>query len=367
MQLTILQENLKSSLNHLQKAIPSKPQLPILSSIFLEASNDKIVLAATDLYFGIRSTIKASIKEEGKIVIPGDIFKSLILSLSPGEVKFTTKEKSLLIKSNKSKTSLPFQSSEEFPLFPEVSGDEIFFSIELLEKINKLVSFSASTDQTRPILTTLLFDFKPKTLTIVGTDGFRLAVLDVPGDYQEKKLLVPVKAISEVYRIAKQTKIDQVSVKISQELKQLLFLVGDTEIFVRLIEGEFPPYEKIIPTSFSLEINVDGGELLSQVKRAYIFSKESSNIIKFKIDQDKMILESSSPSSGDYQGEINIDNPSNSQNEIAFNVQYVMDYLNTTKPERVWFGMNESLKPAVFKLSEELNYKYIVMPFRVNT
>ncbi len=313
MKLKVLQENLKNSLNYLQKVIPSKPQITILSSILLKAKDNELTLSATDLYLGIKTKLIVEIEEEGELIINGELFKSLINSLDSGKVSIELKENSLVITQNKTVSKLSCQKSDEFPSFPIVEGDSFVLNLNDLEKIQNLVTFCAGIDQSRPILTALLLKFKQHGLEVVATDGFRLSnlVLRDINSEQERTILIPAKALNELYRIAKQINVENIEILVSDELKQLLFKINGVEMYVRLIEGDYPPYEKIIPPSFSLKVEFDGEEFLTQLKRAAIFSRDVSNIVKIKIEKDKMIITSQSPSLGDYSGEILISNLSN--------------------------------------------------------
>ncbi len=366
--IKVLQENLSASLNNLTKAIPHKPQLPILSSILLEAKNNECTISATDLYFGVRSGVQADIHEEGTIVVPGKQFKEIISSLPKGVLTLEFKDKEFNILSEKTKTSLSCQVSDEYPPFPVIEGDEFDLSFTQLEKIEKLVSFSASLDQARPVLTAVLFKFSNEGLEVVTTDGFRLAILSLDNqDYQEEKVfLIPAKALSEVYRIVARLKVENVVFRISKELKQVFFSIEKVLVFIRLIDGKFPPYEKIIPSIFTTEVIFDTEELLENLKRATIFAKEASNIVRFEIKKNEVLIKSSSPSFGNYKGILKNVKVTGEEKVIAFNIKYLIDYLSAIKQESQWFGMNESLKPAMFKPEVESSYKYVVMPFKVN-
>lgn len=377
MKITVLQENLKQELGYLQKVIPNKPQLPILSSILLKTENGKLILAATDLYLGIRSSLVAEIKEEGSFVVSGDIFRNLIFSLSPGKIDLELKEGTLYVVQGKTRSKLAAQSPEEYPSFPVVEGDEFDFQVQDLEKIQELVAFAASNDQTRPVLTSLLMKFNNDGLEVVGTDGFRLAKIKLSQlkFAFERDLLVPVKALGELSRIAKQAQSETVKIAISEELKQLLFKIDGVELFVRLIEGDYPPYEKIIPPEFKLSVAFESEELLSQLKRAQIFAREASNIVRFVFSQengDHLQIKAISPTYGEYVGEMVVEKKSGedlSKDEniqIAFNVLYLIDFINAVKSERLIFNFNENLKPALFSTPNEKDYIYIAMPFRVN-
>jgi len=368
MKLNVLQENLKNSLNHLQKVIPSKPQITILSSILLQVKNQKLVLSATDLYLGIKSELLVEVEEEGELIVNGELFKNIINSLENGKIALELKENLLIISQGKTISKLTCQKSEEFPSFPIVEGDSFVLNVTDLEKIQSLVTFCASLDQSRPVLTALLLKFSDKGLEVIATDGFRLSSLFLRtiSSKQEKTILIPAKALNELYRIAKQIETDEIQILVSDELKQLLFKINSIEMYVRLIEGEYPPYEKIIPPNFKLTIEFDGEEFLTQLKRAAIFSRDASNIVKLAIEKERMVVSSQSPTFGEYTGEIIIENSSGESGEIAFNVNYLIDFINAVKPEALAFGMNESLKPAMFKDKKIEDYFYIAMPFRVN-
>jgi DNA polymerase-3 subunit beta len=366
MKIKVLQENLKVALTNLQKAIPSKPQLPILSSIYIKAENGQLTLAATDLFLGIKNVIPATVEEEGSCVIPGDIFKNLVFSFSAGDIELEIKDKSLIIKYEKSKSSLPYQSAEEYPQFPEVKGSEFSLSKDLLEKLDKYVTFSAAQDQTRPVLTSLLFSFKEDKLEVAATDGYRLVTLvDNQTIGIEKDLLIPVKALNEVFRMMSQSDSETVVFKVSEELKQVLFIVDGIEIYVRLIEGDYPPYKKIIPAEFNYSIRLELGDLATQVKRAFLFSKQSSNIVRISLTKNKLIVKATSPATGEYTGEIDVKFDDEDQ-EVAFNALYLLDFLNTQKDGEIIFEMNESLKPIGLRLANKKDLLYIVMPFRTN-
>jgi DNA polymerase-3 subunit beta len=368
MKIKALQENLHQSLNYIQKAIPSKPPLPILSSVIFTAKDGVCSIAATDLYFGVKAGLQAEVVENGDVVIPGRQFREIIASLPPGPLELAYQDGTLTIKSENTKASLQCQNSEDFPPFPEVSGSEYSLSKEHLEKIERYISFSASADQARPVLTSVLFSFAKDGLKVVSTDGFRLALMQLPDSQvqEAEQMLVPAKALSEVYRILTQSEVADARFTVSEELKQVFFAIDGVEIYVRLIEGSFPPYEKIIPTGFVTEVIFDTEELISNIKRASIFSRDASNIVKFGFQGGKTTLTAASPSLGQFVGELSQAVVTGSDAEIAFNSKYLLDFLQSVTSPTMSFGMSDSLKPAAFKTEELENYQYIVMPFKVN-
>jgi len=349
-----------------------------LSSILLKTQNNKLLLAATDLYLGIRSSLVVEIKEKGSLVVDGDTFRSLISSLSPGKIDLELSQSVLKISQGKTKIRLSCQSAEEYPKFPKVIGNSFNLKVADLENIQSLVVFASSNDQTRPVLTSLLMKFSNQGLKVVGTDGFRLASAvfnDLKFSF-DQELLIPAKAITELLRIAKQSQAEEVEVVVADELKQLLFKVDSVDFFVRLIEGDYPPYQKIVPPSFKLTVEIESDEFLNQLKRAQIFARETSNIVRLSFkNQDKsnfLVIKAISPSYGEYLSEILVEVKTELSKEeiaeiqIAFNALYLIEFINAVNSEKIFMSINESLKPAQFTSTKNKNYFYISMPFRVN-
>ncbi len=390
MQFSVLQQNLQQSLKTVQKAVPIKAQLPILSSILITAKDSTITLSATDLYMGLQAQLAATIQEEGSIAVPGKIFAEAIATMNSGSITIEVKESTMYISSDSgTKFTVPVQSGEEYPEFPEVTGKTHQLDSATLKKIDSFVGFSAATDQARLILTTILLQPSDKTASddadmqeqidlskateAVATDGFRLAVLKVPELQDlEKPILFPAKAIQEVARLAEQLNENTVALSISDTLKQVFFSIGNINMYARLVEGDFPPYERIMPSLFLAEGTVDGVQLLQQLKQASIFARDISNIVQVTLNplDGEMLLEAKG-AMGSFSSKLPMTFAKQELAEptvtIAFNIKYVLDFLTAQKPEQVWFGMSESLKPALFKIVGNEAYKYVVMPFRVNS
>jgi DNA polymerase III subunit beta len=368
MKLQLLQENLDQALKTIAKAVPGKPQLPILSTVLLSVVNGEVLLSATDLYLGIRARVPASIEAEGSVAVPAKVFIDTIRSLSPGKISLELAGSSLKISSAKTKSSLQVQAADDFPDFPDPSGNKTQVLLDQLEQIDALLSFCVSADQARLILTTLLFRPNETSLEIVATDGFRLGVLKLDqASPVAEEVLIPAKALSEVVKIARQQKVEKIEFSVSQELKQLFFSMNDNEVFVRLVEGQFPPYQKIMPSEFATELTVDGAELQKHLKQAQVFARESSNIVKLELAAAELTITAASTAHGSFQAQLSASNVTGvPEASIAFNARYLMEFLTKVKPQLVWIGLSDPLKPAMFRPAEQKNYSYVVMPFRVN-
>lgn len=363
-------KSLKDSLKSISKAIPGNPQLPILSSILFEFKKNKLILSTTDLYLGIRTTTEIENDEEKSIAVPGQVFKDVINSLSSKEITLDIKEKEIVVIAGSSRVKLPINDPTDYPDFPIIDGEELNLSSEIIREINTLVSFAASRDQVRPILTTILFDFSKKGLEVVATDGFRLSVNKYPDlkiDFKEKFLL-PIKAFEEICRIIDQVEAEEINIQVSQELKQIKIDIGENEVYIRLVEGDYPPYEKIIPESFKMELEVSGEDIEEEFRKASIIAKEASNIVKIKPEDENLSIKSVTTSYGEYLGTTPLLKSSsiNEEIEVAFDIRYLMDFFSSVKPSSIKICINESLKPVAFCLPELNNFIYVVMPFRVN-
>lgn len=369
MKITISKQNLESALNSLVRIISAKPQLPILNCVLFKASAGKISLFATDLNLGIRSLVFGEVIEEGSVSVPAKLFLEVIKSLSPGDVNLELKELTLVIKATRSKTTLQCQAGSEFPDFPTLPILTSEIDTPKLQIIEKYVSFSTSLDPTRVVLTTLLFRRNDQGIQVVGTDGFRLSLLSFKEEIIKgfEDFLITNKAFSEVVKLTDTQHTEKVFFEVSSELKQVFFKVGESEMFVRLIESSYPPFEKIIPPSFETILNFDGEEFESVLRQATIFARETSNIITLELAKKTLQVTAFAASRGNFEGEVQVNVLEGTAGKVSFNVKYLQDLLKNIRPKKIWLGLNDSLKPVMFKEEGNEHYQYVVMPFRLNS
>lgn len=370
MKTTFLQENARQALSFVQKAVPSRPSLPILSSILIETTENSITLSATDLYFGIKTSFPAKTDEATQFVVPGKQLRDAIFSLPAGNLELTHEDQGIRIKSSAGSTTLQAQESTEYPPFPQMEEKSVEISGKLLQSVVQRTAPSASSDQTRPILTSVLLRVEKDTISAVATDGFRLAMESFPlktaGGLQQDNILIPAKVLMEVGGIIDQQEVEVAHLTISQELKQVLFTAGNVQVFGRLIEGDFPPFQQIIPSSVETTIKVESDALLEQVRRAMIFSRDGSNIIQMTYSPEELKISAHSPTIGSFEGAVASAQVTTGEGAIAFNAKYVIDFLQHFKQQEVSIGINSATKPALFSASSEPTYTYVVMPFRLN-
>ena len=374
--VTVQKEDLIKALKLVYKSVPNNPQLPVLSSILLSIKEGRLSLSSTDLYFGTQSKITISSAAQHTIAVPGILFKEVISSLDDELIKLEIKNQGLVIRSNGGVIKIPTQNPADFPEFPKIKSKKLTLTQSIIEEINKFVCIAAGVDQARPILTTLLLKIVGGKLIAVSTDGFRLSVLEVEGTLEngvlDQEILIPAKYFSEICQIATTYQAREIEFYIEESLKQLMVKIGENKVYIRQIEGEYPPYEKIIPDEggFTYTISIDREQLRKEVLRASIFSKHESGVVGFELGgelkENEMVIQSISSLKGSYRGVVAIKKEGAGEMKTAFNSDYIKDFLNISEVDTIEIQVTEELKPAVFRVVGKKNFKYVVMPFRVN-
>ena len=367
MKVNILTINLQNKLSFINRAVSSKSQLPILLNILLETQVGKLKISSTDLEIGIEVNIPVEIEEEGSVTIPAKTFIELIGTLNEESITIKTEQEKLLVSSKKTKTVFQTIKSEEFPKLYKEKGEKITsLNEEEMKKDFSLIIFSSSLDTTRPALSGVLVTQEREGLLLVATDGYRLSLKHHKTSDKNKEkfnnLIIPARVFRELMSIKEET--PSIDIYTSNENSQVIFHQGDTLLIGRLIEGNFPNYEKIIPTDFSSQVFFDREEMQKAVKICSIFARDSANIIKFSLKKNQIIISSQSPQVG--ENTVTIDALlKGEENEIAFNARYLQDVLSNIEEKEMVFEMTGPLNPGVFKIKDDTSFLHLIMPVRV--
>jgi DNA polymerase-3 subunit beta len=366
MNVTFLSDKLQEKISFLNHAVSVRGQLPILSCFLIEAKAGKLTISATDLEIGISSSIVAKVEKEGAVAIPAKNFTDLLSNLGSQKITLSLEGDTLSLAGEKVKATFQTMQPEEFPKLYEEKGQEfIVLKREDTEKYFLRVVFAASTtESSRPALSGVLIDEEKKEALLVATDSYRLSLqknVFKTTQELEKPLVVPSRVIRELFLIKDG---DSIRLNISKKNNQVLFFQGDTVLVGRLIEAEYPEYQKIIPSEFNTKTEVSREELLKAIKIASVFARETANIIKFSIEKTKIIVSANSPSVGQDSADVEA-KTTGENNEIAFNAKYLLDILSTLDEEEVVFEMNGPLNPGIFKLKENNTFLHLIMPIRV--
>jgi len=363
MKIEVAKDILLSGIQKVQNIISTRSTLPILSNILIEAQQGKLKLTATDLNIGIVCVIPVDTQEPGAITIPAKRFGDIIKELSDDSVNINTKKNNLITIETKSCQfkimGLPY---EDFPKLPEFKeGGVIKLEQSTLKEMLCLTSFAVSLDETRYILNGILFKINQNNLTFVATDGKRLAAIERKLKHNTEKdiqIIVPLKTIQELNRNLQEE--GELSMLLSNN--QVLFDLGSAVIISRLIEGEFPDYQQVIPPASENKINIHREQFLLAIRRAALLSTPDYQAVKLEVFKNKLVVSKSTPDIGESREEVTIEYQGK-ELAIGFNPNYLIDVLKNLKEEKIEFELTDTEKPGVVRLG---GYVYIVLPMRLS-
>jgi len=355
---------LQEAISTVQKAVTGKSTMAILEGILIIAKNNELTLIGSDIDLSIETKVNAEIIEEGSMVVDGKLFGDLIKKLPNDDVEITTQENSSIeIVCQKSRATLIHMNAEDFPSLPKINENMILsVSQKILKNMIRGTIFAAAQDETRPILTGVLFEIKNRNLNLVALDGLRVALRSENVDNDNTiSAVIPAKTLSEVAKILEE---GEDTVNITFTSNHILFNLGETKIISRLLEGEFIKYESIIPDEYNLRIVVKRDEMLDCIERASLMAKEgNTNLVKLDIQEDTMVITSNSQL-GKSREELNVIMQGQGL-QIAFNSKYLIDVLKIMEEDEVVMEFSSSVSPCVVKNKEVNNCTYLVLPVRI--
>ena len=362
MKISVEKETLLNGIQIVQNIITPKAVLPILSNILIETQSESIKLTATDLDIGISCVIPVDISEAGAITIPAKRFNDIIRELPANKVSINTKKNNLvIIETETCQFKILGLPREEFPKLPEFQNKEaVKLEQAVLREMLNLTSFAVSFDETRYILNGILFRIEKDSLSMVATDGKRLAVVEktLKQDIgRDMRIIVPIKTIQELNRNLK----DEGELSLILGDNQLLFDLDKVVIISRLIEGEFPDYRQVIPPVSENKMGVSREQFLLGLRRAALLSTPDYQAVKIELFKNKMVVSKSTPDIGESREEINVDY-NGKEMAIGFNPNYLIDVLKNLSNEKIEFELTDSEKPGVIRID---GYIYIVLPMRL--
>jgi DNA polymerase-3 subunit beta len=364
MKVQILVENISPFLSSLAKALPNHSPVPILMNILIEATPNGVYFSATDLEMGIKVKVSGKIDQEGAVTVPGKQLIEVLNSLPKGKVTFTYEREAVTIDSAGGTITLQTIQKEEFPRLFEEKGEMVhtFTKSELKDIFSKIL-FSASLDDSRAELTGVYIVQKEDEVDFVATDGYRLSLKKIPG----KKLLeigtgmiVSAKVIQEALSLSS----DSLKMYIYTEGNQILFETEDLVLIGRLIQGNFPNYEKVIPENGTTTAEIDVEDFGKAIKLATVFARESANIVRVKVADKQLRLYSRSSGVGEGDIQVPVDQTGD-ESEIAFNIKYLSDLLRVVDEKTITLAMSGPLAAALFTLEKDPNFLHVIMPVRV--
>jgi DNA polymerase-3 subunit beta len=374
MKFKINRDHFSNGLAQVLNVVGSKAAMPILSNVLIEAEKDYISLTTTNLDLGIRCKIKAEVKEGGSVTLPVKRLATIVRELPNVDVSFdSSATHQVKIASGGSNFRIMGIGAEEFPKLPD-SADDKTFTLEQGELATMLsnVSYAQSTDETRYILNGVYFNFKEGKLALVATDGRRLALVSkdvsVPAG-SAGAIILPAKTVAELLRLL--GKGDKLKIAFNERRaafqidtgKDTSGLTDSIYLFSKVVEGNYPNYQQVIPKETHQRIKLERELFLQCVHRAALVTSEKSNSVKIKLSANLLEISASSPDFGESHESMAI-SYSGPELQVAFNPQFVMDPLRALTKDEVFFELKDEVSPGVFKTLE--SFVCVIMPVRLS-
>src|SRR5579863_2394672 len=372
MEFTVSKSDLVRELSLSQGVVEKKTTIPILSNVLLEAVGDRVHLTATDLELGIRCSCPARIKKEGAGTVPARKLLDFVRLLPDGDVTMKFLENHWAsITCGRSRTRIAGMSRESFPELPQMPAAIAEIPIKTLASMISRTSFAISMEESRFTLNGALLLMRPEGLTMVATDGHRLAFVQAtPAESgqvdQQFRSLVPKKAMGELIKLADDAAADGKAI-FSGDDNHLFFQVGHRLLMTRKLTGNFPDYERVLPKDHALSAKLQKDEIKSAIERVAQFADERSRAIRVQFTSGEVRIFSSSVEMGESEESV-LSEYTGPDLEIGFNAQYLLDFLRAITQDHVSFELKDQksageLRPAGEGITDQ--YRYVVMPMRI--
>lgn len=368
MKVEVLQENLSKTLAICARFASSKVQLPILANVSIQTSSNKIYLKATNLETSVSFVIGAKVIEEGSITVPAKSFYEIVSNLSKGNLTLIVNKEQLNILQEDYEASLTGINSSDFPEVISSIGKK-FLKFKAVNFKNAIedVLFSVSSDEARPVLNGVLFIFD-KNISLVSTDGFRLTKTSMEIDSSDclfEKVIIPKNVLSEVIRVFQE---DDIFFSFSEDDKQVVFSDNlSCVLSSRVIDGDFPNFEKIIPKETKITVDVSKEDFLQAVKLASVFARGSSNIVTLTVQKEEMVVKSENSTAGKQTKKVSVKVSEEIEDEvvIAFNYHFLEDLLKIVKGESIEMRITSPSSAVLFLDPKNKEFIHLIMPVKL--
>ena len=371
--VTCLQENLAHGLSVTGRGVSTRGSLPILGNILLRTDAGRLRLTATNLEVGINCWVPAKVEDEGANTFPAKLFVDFVNSLPPGpvELSLNVRTKTVHIKSGPYEANIKGMDAEEFPIIPQIPDKPTTrMGQATLRRMIGEVAFVAATDDSRPVLTGVLTTLAGEMVTMAAADPYRLSVrharlldrVDPPIE-----VIIPAKSLFEVARILQDNDDKTVDILVTPNKSQVIFHTDEADLVSRIIEGQFPNYRQVIPSSHATRVLAQREELLKATRLASYFARDAANMLRFQVDpasDPPLVITANAAEVGDNTGRIDA-TVEGQPTTIAFNSRFVADALQSLVAPEIALELGGPLAPGVVKIVGDDSYLHVVMPLRI--
>lgn len=378
MEFSVQRADLLKELNLSQGVIERKTTIPILSNVLLVASGDSLQITATDLELGIRSSCPAKVKKEGATTVAAKRLLDYVRNLEQPEIRFNALDSesggTLQLNCGNSHVRMPGIAKDNFPVLPDFPGKLAVLPSETILQMVSRTIFAVSSEETRYTLNGALLLLKPERMAMVATDGHRLAHVESDPALAEKgysgvggevRILVPRKAMAELTRLLGELK-ENTGIEFGKDDNHLFFKVGGRLLVSRLLSGQFPNYEAVLPKENDKVVMLDRDQFTAAIRRVSLFSDERTHSIRCQLNKDELKIVSSGSEAGESEESL----PVSYEGEmlaVGFNWQYLLDFLAASGGGEISMEFKDEqsagqLRPTA---EENINYRYVIMPMRI--
>ncbi|MDP2629493.1 MAG: DNA polymerase III subunit beta [Candidatus Harrisonbacteria bacterium] len=366
MKLIILRENLKEALSRVERAVTENNNLPVLRNILLSAEN-QLFVSATNLELGVRSQAAAKINQKGSLTIPFAPLYSIVVNSTSERINLEAEKETLVVKTDNYEAKIQGTKAEEFPILPNIKDRNSFISIQfsILKDTLEQVSPAAQISDLKPELSGVLFDFQVGQIKFVATDSYRLAeksLLNTSFNSTQKeavRAIVPLTTIQELLRVFNEDE----EIKIFLDETQILFESEKSYLISRLIDGEYPDYQAIVPKEHNVEFTIEKTDFFNALKLVNSFSGRTNDVrLKLASNEKALELYASNQSVGENNYLVPVKKEGETFEPTSFNARYLIDGLRIIRAETILLQSNGPTKPVLIKPSGDKSFFYIVMP-----
>ena len=377
MELVVRKTDLLRELQLFQGIVERKNTIPILANVLLEANGTEVKMLATDLEVGLRSKCPATVSKSGSLTLPAKKLYEIVKALPETDVRIEEDKGGVKVAADRFDSRMQTLPREDFPTLPNPAGAGATpLPREALRQMISKTQFAITGEDTRYFLNGALFLQRPEAIGLVSTDGHRLAHINVPrearqttsskgtkGSDEEQRVILPRKTLVELGRLLAEGEGD---ILYERGENHLFFTLGDRLLISRMIDGQFPAFERVIPKNNDKHVEFDRDRLTAAVKRVALLSNERSRAVKVQIDKGKVEIASSSPEFGEAKEILMVDYAA-APVTICFNAQYVLDFLGVVETDTVSLDFKDEMSQAVLKPvgAEGYDYTYVIMPMRI--
>src|SRR5580658_2218123 len=370
MEFTVKKFDLLEELDLTQGVVERKTTIPILSNLLVEAKGSSIVITATDLELSIRTSCEVKVKKEGVATIPAKKLLDLVRLLPDGEIRFKLLDNHWVqITCDRKTYKLVGMSKDNFPALPNFPHALVKIPAKLLADVISKTTFAISLEESRYTLNGALLVLKPNSVTMVATDGHRLAMVETDHKFEgfsaETRVLVPKKAMTEIQRLAAQSG-DDSAIDFAQDESHLFFQFGGRLLTSRKLTGQFPNYEAVLPREANKTVVLERAELQDALRRVSQLADQRSHAVKFMLAKEGLEISASSPEYGEARETIEKEFKGDPI-AIGFNAQYLLDFLGAAADGPISFELKDDQSAGQLRPTgdESSRYRYVVMPMRI--